>query len=115
MARATSSNATNDEPSMSDFMKQFDALKADLAQLSEAAAEIGAQQKEMLKVNASSNVAALRQRGEATVTELTAAARRAAGEAATEAEAKVRENPAAAIGLATFFGFLVGLILSRRN
>ncbi|MGZ9811482.1 DUF883 family protein [Pseudoroseicyclus sp. H15] len=112
MARGTT-NGT--QANLNEFMKQFESLKADLAELSETAAEIGSAQKEMLKANATGTASAIRARGEATVAELSASARRAASEVATEAEAKVRENPAAAVGIATFIGFLIGLFMTRRR
>ena len=112
MAR-TPTNGT--QANLADFMKQFESLKADLAERSETAAEIGSTQKELLKANALSSASAIRARGEATVAELSASARKAASEAASEAEARVRENPAAAVGIATFIGFLIGLFMSRRK
>ncbi|WP_373356352.1 YqjD family protein [Pseudoroseicyclus sp. CXY001] len=112
-ARGSSNNGV--EATLADFMKQFETLKEDLAELSQQAAEIGATQKKLLRSNAVQGAEVIRSRSEAAVAELSSAARRAAEGAAETATTQVRENPAAAIGLATGIGFLVGLVLSRRK
>lgn len=93
-----------------DLSKQVSVLRDDIANLTAIVAEYSKAQGAQLKSTVESKAADLAETG--------ASAARVAGATAkvaySDAENKVRENPATAVGIAAGLGFLVGLLTSRR-
>lgn len=107
MARVTGSIT---EPTTADLQEQLEALKIDIANLGSTLTEYGKAQGEHLKSAAKDQARYLREKGEQSVTY----AQQSATKAYHQAEDSVRENPAAAVGIAAAIGFMVGLIAGRR-
>lgn len=93
-----------------DVTLQMMVLREDIAQLTATVAEYGKAQGLQLKSAASQTAADLAQSG----TETAAAVKQKAQVAYSDAENTVRENPAAAVGIAAGLGFLVGMLATRR-
>ncbi len=115
MATATSTNgnaktAASNKATTDDLEAQIAALKADVAALTGTLKDMGIQKGVSLKSSAKDSAEALRKRGEDTAADL----KKSAQHYYATAESQVRENPAAAIGIAAGVGFLVGLIMNRR-
>lgn len=111
MATATTANGkAKSNLSSEDLESQIAALKADVAALTGTLKGMGVQQGEALKASAMDSASALRKRGEETAAEV----QKTAQEYYATAETRVRDNPAAAVGIAAGVGFLAGLILNRR-
>lgn len=113
MAREASPLGINEAPAeatMEDLQKQISQLKNDISGLTDTLGEYGRVQGEHLKHAARDQAAALRQKGAEGIAE----AQDMATRAYEQAETSVRQNPAAALGIAAGLGFLVGLMTSRR-
>ncbi|MBT9386505.1 DUF883 family protein [Pseudooceanicola sp. CBS1P-1] len=92
------------------IQEQLEILRKDVATLTQTLGEYGKAQKEAAAASARSKAEQLRSDAEAGLHEAEERARRAyAG-----AEAKVQENPGAALAIAGGVGFLIGLFMSRR-
>ena len=107
MARATTNGKTDPQ---ADLQAQITALKTDIASLAGTIKDMGAAQKDHLVAAASNKSEALRAKGEAALHD----AQQTAGKVINEAETKVRDNPAAAVGIAAGLGFVVGLVAGRK-
>ena len=110
MARADT-NGTTTAAAYNDLEKQIATLKGDIAKLTETVGTYGRAQGRELKSTAAATAELARAKGQ----EAAAVAQEQATAAYHATEDKVRENPAAAVGIAAGFGFLVGLIASRRG
>lgn len=108
MARQTQSGP--EEPSTEDLAKQVEALRADLSNIAETLKALGLAQGEAVAEDLRARAEELRRKGEAQYDHLHA---RAEG-LAEDADRLVREKPAMAMGIAAGFGFLVGLLMSRK-
>lgn len=109
MARAET-NGSKSDPSTAELQHQLDALRQDIANLGTALGEYGRAQGQHLKSAATDQAQFLRAKGEEGV----ARAQKSATDAYQNAENSVRENPAAAVGIAAALGFVVGLVAGRR-
>lgn len=109
MARAET-NGSNTNPSTAELQHQLDALRQDIANLGTALGEYGKAQTNQLKSAAVDQAQYLRAKGEQGV----ARAQKSATDAYQSAETSVKENPAAAVGIAAALGFVVGLVAGRR-
>jgi len=110
MARATT-NGSQSSASYEDLEKQIAVLKKDIAKLTETVGEYGRARSNDLRGAAYEQAAHLRAQGEKAVS----AAQAKLDEQYRATEAKVRENPAAAVGIAAGIGFIVGLLTSSRR
>lgn len=93
-----------------DIQKQLSVLQKDVSELTRIMGEYGRAQGESLKESASRKAHELRDEADARFRRGEAQAR----DAYMQAETAVRDNPAAAMGIAAGLGFLVGLITARR-
>ncbi len=109
MARAET-NGSKTEPTTADLQNELQALKRDIANLGATLGEYGRARGEHLKTAAKDQAEFLRAKGEEGVTY----AQQSASSAYHQAEDSVRENPAAAVGIAAAIGFMVGLLAGRR-
>ncbi|MEL6957519.1 MAG: hypothetical protein AAGL89_01040 [Pseudomonadota bacterium] len=132
MARAKA-NGTTKEFSAADLTDQIEAVKKDIAALTEIMGEMTQQEAAKTKDHLSKRAAELRDAAAEKGAELRDAAAAKSGEvrdAAYErggeareqigeyygrAESAVREQPATAMGIAAGLGFLAGLLMSRRS
>lgn len=89
---------------------QLETLRADIAGLKSTMAEYGRAQGTHLRAVASEKVNEAAAKGAAKADEL----RDAANKTYADTEDAVRQNPAAAVGIAAGLGFVVGLLMSRR-
>lgn len=108
MARADATAKSG--PSTEELQKQVAALKDDVAALTSALEEYGAAQGAHLKSSAQNAAREAVRTGEETLH----AAQDQAARAYHNSEKHIRENPAAAVGLAAGIGFVVGLFAGRR-
>lgn len=109
MAR-TATNGGKSEPTTADLQAELEALKQDIANLGATLGEYGRARGEDLKSAAKDQAQFLRAKGEESV----AHAQKMTTNAYHQAEDSVRENPAAAVGIAAAVGFMVGLLAGRR-
>ena len=107
MARAAASNKTD---TVEDLHEQIAILKSDIAALTGTVKDLGIEKKETLTAAASAGAEVLRLKGQAALHD----AQKTASKAAEQAETVVRENPAAAVGIAAGVGFLVGMFAGRK-
>lgn len=108
MARADTTAKSS--PSTEDLQKQIGALKGDVAALTGALEEYGKAQSAHLKSVAENAARGVAQKGEETLH----AAQDQAAKAYHNSEQHIRDNPAAAVGIAAGIGFVVGLFAGRR-
>lgn len=94
----------------SDLEKQIETLKKDVASLTHTLAEYGRAQRDNLAAAAAQKAGAFRD----TADEALHRAQEDASRAYEHTERKIRENPAAAVGIAAGIGFLIGLLAVRR-
>ena len=102
---ASSAKATSD-----DVRDQIATLQADIAALTKTVSEYGKAQSDSAKSMAADKAEELRLR--ASILKDDAEAQIKSGYA--QAETAVKDNPAAAVGIAAGLGFLVGLLSARR-
>ncbi|MGO4909622.1 YqjD family protein [Pseudorhodobacter sp. W20_MBD10_FR17] len=93
-----------------DLSKQVAVLREDIANLTSIVAEYSKAQSAQLKSKVEEKAADLAETGASAAQ----AAKATAKVAYSDAEDSIRENPAAAVGIAAGLGFLVGLLTSRR-
>lgn len=98
------------EPTTEDLARQMDALKNDLAKVTETLAEMGRAQGRALAGDLRAGAERARAEGERQAEFL----QQRAEEMAMEATDMVRRQPAAAMGAAAGLGFLVGLLTARK-
>jgi ElaB/YqjD/DUF883 family membrane-anchored ribosome-binding protein len=104
-----------------DIEAQLAALKSDISGLTKALADYGQAQSKTLSEVAATTAANAKASGEDAARraaqkadEAYHLARDKAGEAYAKTEDSVRQNPAAAVGIAAGIGFLAGLLTARR-
>ncbi|WP_165767790.1 DUF883 family protein [Marivivens niveibacter] len=107
MARTAAS--TKDE-TIDDLHAQIATLKSDIAILTSTVKDLGIEKKDNLSAAASAGAEILKMKGQAAMHDAQVTAKKAA----EQAETTVRENPAAAVGIAAGVGFLVGMFAGRR-
>ncbi len=117
MAATTSKSNDNDnakgvvsDADIAELQKQIAALKSDIVTLTTTVRDIGKNSAEALRGAATDQVEALREQGEAALRD----AQLRGKDVYSQAEASIRENPAAAVGIAAGLGFLFGLIFGRK-
>ncbi|QQA41868.1 DUF883 family protein [Pelagovum pacificum] len=116
MATASSGNPESKvtelktEASLKDISQQLEALKADLSNLAGAMGDYGKGKAKQARSTAEGYAHTARNTAEGQYDYLTTEAERYG----REAQRMVREQPAAALGVAAGIGFLVGLFASRR-
>lgn len=93
-----------------ELQKQIAALKNDISELTQTVSRYGKAQSDSLKAQARDGLRVVGERGQHQLD----AAGEYAGMKYAETEDYIRENPAAAVGIAAGIGFLVGLLTSRR-
>ncbi|WP_099824317.1 glycine zipper domain-containing protein [Oceaniglobus indicus] len=93
-----------------DLAKQVDQLKTDIATLTQSIGDLGRAKGEEVSRSVREQARAARAAGQ----DHLAAVQLQAEDKYRDAENYVRTNPAAAIGIAAGFGFLVGFLGSRR-
>ncbi|WP_050524332.1 DUF883 family protein [Pseudorhodobacter wandonensis] len=107
MAQAEKSNIAELN---TDLSKQVAVLREDIANLTAIVSEYGKAQSGQIKSLVANKAADLADTGATAAN----AAKATAKVAYSEAEEKIRENPASAVGIAAGLGFLVGILTSRR-
>lgn len=110
MARTATNIPNGKDHDASDLNAQIDALKNDIAAISQTIADLSKSQKDQFVASAKANAETLKDRSAAALGD----ARSMAEDGYAQAEKAVRDNPAAAVGIATGIGFLVGLIAGRK-
>ncbi|SLN14417.1 hypothetical protein AQS8620_00229 [Aquimixticola soesokkakensis] len=100
---------------------QIATLKADIGALTKTIGEYGKLQQQALSSTANAKVHELQSLANSTAKDLQAkgveagqVARASVEKGYADTEAAVRENPAAAVGIATGLGFLAGLLVARK-
>ncbi|MFD3190413.1 YqjD family protein [Sedimentitalea sp. HM32M-2] len=89
---------------------QIDALKTDIAAISQTLVEMSAARREAVVADASEKVAHLRDRGEKTLQDAQASVE----DLTQQATDAVRNQPATAVGIAVGVGFLLGFLSGRK-
>lgn len=107
MARAMTNGTTSNAE---DLHAQIAALKSDLSALSNTIADMGTARKDQIKASAADAATQLQAQGKAVMQD----AQAMAGQAAEKAQQSVRDNPAAAVGIATGLGFVLGFLTARK-
>ena len=115
MATATQSANTKAasngmDRSVKDLEAQIAALKTDVSELTSTLGKLGREAGSEAKARASKAANSAKDSAYSTANAAGAEAKRYYG----QAEAQVRENPAAAVGIAAGVGFLVGLVMARK-
>lgn len=110
MARSTTSNGSAATASADDVRNQIAALQADVAQLTKTVGDYGRARGDEAKAAATKKAEELRLRAD----HLRHEAETQLKTGYAQAETAVRDNPAAAVGIAAGLGFLVGLLSARR-
>ncbi|GGE20037.1 hypothetical protein GCM10011360_05950 [Primorskyibacter flagellatus] len=112
MARTETANGSTaaTKPTSDDLREQIAVLQADVAKLTRTMGDFGRAQGEQAKAAATRTAEDLRLRADHLRQDAEAQLR--TGYA--QAETAVRDNPAAAVGLAAGIGFVLGLLSSRR-
>ncbi len=112
MANAsTKANAEKpNAPSYEDITEQLETLRGDIAALTRTVADIGLAKKDELTGAATESAAKMRAKGRETMDHAQSSAR----DAAEATSQKIQDNPAAAVGIATGIGFLLGVIFARK-
>jgi len=109
MARSASTNGAA-STSADDVRDQIAALQADMAQLTKTVGDYGKSRGEEARAVANAKAAELRTRAD----EARTAAEAQLKSGYAQAETAVRDNPAAAVGIAAGVGFVLGLLSTRR-
>jgi ElaB/YqjD/DUF883 family membrane-anchored ribosome-binding protein len=111
MARPETTTALSaTEDSIAELSRQIDALRADVAAITQTIGTIGREGSHAAAERVRSEAARLAAKGGAELAALQAQAERAGEEAAD----MVRRQPAMAMGLAAALGFVAGLLTARR-
>ncbi len=97
------------EPTTEDLARQMDALKGDLAKITETLGELGRAQGRALADDMRARAERARQEGERQAEYL----QHRAEEMVDEAAEMVRRQPAMAMGIAAGIGFLVGMMTRK--
>ena len=108
---ATSAAATSGTATTEDLQRQISALKTDIQNLARTLGDYGKARGAELKNSATAHAEHARAQGEAQLNALQAQARRAG----QDAENMIREQPAAAVGIAAGIGFILGFLFSSRR
>ncbi len=108
MTQAASKNNVSDLNS--DVSKQMAVLREDIAKLTSIVADFGKAQSAKVKSDAVHKANEIAETGKSAAHSL----QETAQTTYADAEESVRQNPAAAIGIAAGAGFLVGILASRR-
>lgn len=106
----SNTSAKKESPTVEDLAAQLDTLRGDISRLTELAADFGRDRAERAGESAQQHAANLRDRAERDAEQL----RARASDLADNVEGFMHERPATTIGLAMAFGFLVGMMTSRR-
>lgn len=106
----TSKNGSGAEPSIADLEDQIATLRKDIAGLTGTIAALGRNQGARWSAAAEESAETMR----AKAADAAEMARVRAESLYADTEAHVRQNPAAALGIAAGLGFLFGLMTSRR-
>ncbi|MHC0052748.1 ElaB/YgaM/YqjD family protein [Actibacterium sp. D379-3] len=106
----SASTAKPAAPSITDLKAELETLRGDMKSLGAIMSDMASYQKQSLADATKEKIGELRSKGEEGVAE----AQKIAGGAFRAAETSVRENPAAALGIASGLGFLIGLLVARR-
>jgi len=109
MARSATTQ-TKTDPTIEDLQEQITTLREDISALTTTLGNYGKARSEDLSASARAQAQRMAAMGEAGLAD----AQRQATDAYSQAETRVRENPATAMGMAAGLGFLVGLIMGRR-
>lgn len=107
MAQAAKNNVSELN---TDVAKQMKVLREDIANLSATVAEYGKAQGNLMKSVAAEKAADIASTGKNAAKTV----KNRAEQSYSDLEETVRENPAAAVGIAAGVGFLVGMLSSRR-
>ncbi|MCA0042241.1 DUF883 family protein [Celeribacter litoreus] len=102
--------AKKTEPTLDDLRKEMDVLKADIHALTQTLKGVGEAKGSEISDNMRNKVHQLQARA----TEGAEKAAEKAEDTYHKTEDKVRENPAAAMGIAAAAGFVVGLLANRK-
>ena len=102
--------ADPEDVSVEDLARQVGALREDLASIAETLRTLGLSKGKQAADAARNSAEGARAAGEAQAEEL----RHKLETILSEADAAARQKPATAMGIAAGFGFLIGLLLSRR-
>lgn len=107
---AQTAKSAKPQASADDVRDQLAALQADVAELTKTVTSYGKARGEEARASVSQTAAELRQRADTLRSDAEAQLR----QGYAQAETAVRDNPAAAVGIAAGIGFVLGLMSSRR-
>lgn len=110
MAQSTAKTTPVSEPTTSDLSRQVEALKADIAGLTETITSLGKQKANETKEEVELRAAMLKERGKVAMDHAGTEIDRLTG----EAERTVREKPLTALAIAAGVGLVVGFLSSRK-
>ena len=110
MATSTAATKSNADPSLKEVSIQIEALKTDLANLTEAVGSYGKARLESTRDDLERKARTAQHRTEEGIEHL----RGEAAHYAKEAQDMVRQQPGTALGIAAGLGFLAGLLVTRR-
>lgn len=106
----SNATTTSSDPTLKEVSIQIEALKTDLANLTDAVGSYGKARYRRTRKDLERGARAAQDRTEESIDHL----RGEAEHYAHEAQEMVRQQPGTALGLAAGVGFLAGLIVSRR-
>lgn len=98
------------ETDIDDLGAQMATLKDDIATLTRTVADMGTSKKDTLTAAAANKAEHLRDKGKFALHSAEAQVR----DLGQQASRQVQENPAAAMGIATGVGFVLGLLMARK-
>ncbi|RKF14872.1 DUF883 domain-containing protein [Roseovarius spongiae] len=102
--------SNSDKVTVDDLSKQIETLKSDIGAITTILSDLGMQKGSEAQQRVRDAALHARERGEAHLHDMQARAEDLGSQAANA----VRQQPATAVGLAVGFGFLVGLLTSRK-
>ncbi|QIE47330.1 DUF883 domain-containing protein [Pseudohalocynthiibacter aestuariivivens] len=109
MAQSKTTSSSGDT-SVADLTDQIQTLKGDIAKITEILGEIGVEKRDQATAKLRETASEVRAQGERHLRDAQARAEDVGAQAADA----VRQQPAAAIGIAVGVGFLIGLVTSRK-
>ena len=109
MAQSKTVTSTS-SASVSDLTDQVAALKSDIAAITDILAEIGVDKKNQAEARLRNAASEVKARGEQHLLE----AQLRAEDLSNQAVEAVRQQPAAAVGMAVGIGFLIGFLTARK-